>query len=404
VRSLLRRLGPYLVLFAVSLPLWTVGRWLRGGESLLAHNPIDQHTRQARAWLAGRIDLSRPPEDLLEIAHYRGRFYDSFPPTPSLVEVPLVLLFGTRKTPSGFAVYAFCYLALAAQYAALRRRGHGTSSALLTPLAFLFGTNVYASCTLATVWGYGQALGYALATIGACLVLMNPRRGLLGPAAGYVLLSLAVGCRPLLGFFAPLFVVLDQRTNGTSFPRAFARAVLGMAPVLAALAVYNWARFDNPFEFGHTYLPWAQGLSHGIFSFHYLPWNAYHALLHMPQWRWQWPYLRFDTLGTAFWLDNGVLVLALAALFRAGALDEAIRWTSAATLLVILVGVLMYESTGNRQFGARYFIDLLPGAFVVFALAYKRFDRWAMALSAASFAINLYGLAVWHQLVLLQPE
>ncbi|MFI5183397.1 MAG: hypothetical protein ACHQNV_03285 [Vicinamibacteria bacterium] len=398
------RLRPYLLLLVVSLPLWTLGRWLRGGESLLAHNPIDQHTRQARAWLVGRIDLPRPPEDLLEIAQYHGRYYDSFPPTPSIVEVPLVLVFGTRKTPSGLAVYAFCYLALAAQYAALRRRGYSTGSAIATPLAFLFGTNVYASCTLATVWGYGQALGYALATMGACLVLLNPRRGLLGPAAGYVLLSLAVGCRPLLVLFGPMFVVLDHRTNGTRLGRALVRAALGMAPVLLALALYNWARFDNPLEFGHNYLPWAEELPHGIFSLHYLPWNAYHAFLHMPQWGWEWPYLRFDTLGTAFWLDNGVLVLAMAALFRAGALDAAVRWTSAATLLLILVGVLMYESTGNRQFGARYFIDLLPGAFAVFALAYKRFDRWALALSGVSFAINLYGLAVWHQLVLLQPE
>src|SRR4051812_32173144 len=69
------------ILVAVSFPLWYGGMRLRGGRGLLDHSPIDQHTRQARAWLQGHLDLPGAP-GYLEIADKDGLFYNSFPPTP----------------------------------------------------------------------------------------------------------------------------------------------------------------------------------------------------------------------------------------------------------------------------------------------------------------------------------
>lgn len=387
---LLEKLLP-LLLLAVSFPLWYAGMRLRGGTSLLDHHPVDQHSRQAKAWLEGRIDLEEPP-GTLEIAQYKGRFFNSFPPTPTLVELPLVLIFG-RRTPSSLAIFCFWYATLLMQVAALRRRGYSSRSALLTALAFLFGTNVYVSCSRASVWAYGQALGGSLGVMAVCQVMHNGRRGLAGPGPGYALLSLAVGCRPLLLFLAPLLLALDWRTNGTGLRRGLVRGAAWMAPFGLALLAYNWLRFDDPLEFGHNYLPWAQALPHGIFSLHHVRANAYHAFLRLPEWSASWPYMRFDTLGTAFWLHNGVLVVALVGLRR---LDAPLRAAAAVSLLPILCGVLLYESAGNRQVGARYFIDLLPGAFAVFACAYSRFDRWALLASLASFALNIHGLIAWQ--------
>jgi hypothetical protein len=384
-----------MLMAAVSFPLWYGGMRLRGGSGILDHSPVDQHTRQARAWLQGRLDLPNAPA-YLEIAEYEGRYYDSFPPTPALFEVPLVLAFG-RQTPNGLVIWLFWVAALTAQYAALVRAGFPWRDAVLAALAFLFGTNVYVSCVRANVWAQGQSLGYTLAVIGVALTLYNRRRNLRGPALGYVFLSLAVGARPLMLAFAPLLVALDWRTSGRPPLRAAATGALAMLPYGALLGWHNHARFGSVAEFGHNHLPWAKKLATGIFDVAYLPRNLYHGLVRWPDWTGGWPPLAFDPWGTAFYLNNGILLVALLGSSRRR-LDPVVRWTAAASLLVVAAGIFTYEAGGWRQFGYRYIIDLLPGAFAVYALAYTRFDRWMAVAFASSFVVNLYGIAAWKDL------
>ena len=393
--SLRSRLRPFVTLLVVSFPLWYTGLILRGGRGLLDHSPIDQHTRQAQAWLAGRIDLPDAPE-YLEIASYGGRFFVSFPPVPSLVEVPLVVVFG-EKTPNAlFGIYLFWLLALGSQLVILRRCGWDERSAVLASLAFVFGTNLYASCVRASVWAYGQSLGYCLAMIGLLFVTENLSRTRFA-GGGYLFLALAVGCRPLLAMLFPLFLALDHRTSQRSLARALRSAVFWAGPVALALASYNYARFSNPLEFGHNHLAWAKALPDGIFSLAHVPWNAAHAFWSLPELHAEWPYLRFDTAGTAFFFNNAIFVVGLVGLCRAR-IDPWIRASAAFALLTISLGVLCYEGKGNTQLGFRYVIDLLPVGFVALALAYRRFT-WGMAAAAVfSTALNLYGLAVWKGL------
>ncbi len=388
------RLQAGVLLFVVSFPLWYLGMRLRGGESLLDHSPIDQDTRQAEAWLARRIDLPKAPR-YLEIAQYQGRSYDSFPPTPSLVELPLVVLFG-KETPDSLALYAFWYAALVAMFTVSTRRGWDTRSALLVALTFVFGTNVYTSCVRANVWGYGQGLGFCLAMVGLAFVTDNRQR-LFGPGWGYLLLSLAVGCRPFYLFVAPLFVVLDFRTSRPDLARVVRSAVSWMAPYGIALGLYNYARFGSPLEFGHAYLGWARDLPHGIFSVTYVPWNLYHALLRLPAWSREWPPLEFDPWGTAFWLNNGIFLYCLYGLVRLP-LDRAVRTAAAVSLALVWTGLLMHQTNGWRQFGYRYLIDLLPIGFVVLTFTYRRFTRGMWAALVWSFAVNLYGLMAWKEM------
>lgn len=393
-----RSLRPYLVLFLVSFPLWYVGLVLRGGKGLLDHSPVDQHTRQAVAWLAGQTWLERAP-DYLEIADFEGRRYVSFPPVPSLVELPLVLAFG-EKTPNAlFGIYLFWLLALGAQFALLRRQGWDERSALLASLCFVFATNLYVTCVRANVWAYGQSLGFCLAVLGLLFVLEN-REGRSGP--GYVLLALAVGCRPLLALLFPLFLVLDVRTGGRPLAAAARSLLLWASPVAMALAGYNVVRFGSPLEFGHNHLDWARRLPEGIWSLSYLPWNAYHAFLRLPEWSSEWPPLRFDTAGTAWWLNNVPLVIAVGGL-AIRRFDPWVRGGCAFALASIGLGILCYEGRGNTQFGFRYAIDLLPAAFVALAFAFRRFTPAMLAACAFSTLVNLYGILVWKELPRFRP-
>lgn len=394
-RSPLRRAIPYLALALGSFVLWYAGAALRGGRSLLEHAVVDQHTLQALAWLEGRADLGRRPR-YLEVAEFEGRYYVSFPPTPTLVELPFAAVFG-RDTPNSLALYALVLLALLAQYRMLTRHGFSQRDALLTAAAFVFGTNLYVSCVKANVWAQGQAMGFAFAVLGLSRVLDNPRRGLRGPGPGYLLLALAVGCRPFYLFLTPLFLALDLRTSGRAPRAGFASAALWMTPYLALLAAYNVLRFGHPLEFGHHYLTWAQDLPRGIFSLAYVPRNLYHVFLRLPDLSGSRPPLDFDPWGTAFWLHNAIFVFSLWGLLR-GRLDTLLRGAALLGLLTIWPLLLTHETNGWRQFGYRFLIDLLPLGFAVFLLAYRRFSRAMLAASLFCFALNLYGLAFWKDL------
>ena len=394
------RLRPFAILLVASFPLWYAGLVLRGGKGLFDHSPIDQHTRQALAWLEGRIDLAEAP-DYLEIAPYAGRFFDSFPPVPSLVELPLVLVFGERTPNALFGIYAFWLLALASEFVILRRCGWDERSALLASLAFVFGTNLYVTCVRANVWAYGQSLGYSLTVIGLLFVTENRSRTRWA-GVGYLLLALAVGCRPLLALLFPLFLALDHRTSEQPLARAIRSAVLWAGPIAVALASYNFVRFASPLEFGHNHLAWAKALPEGIFSLSHVPWNAFHAFLRLPEINPEWPYLRFDTAGTAFWINNAIFAVAVAGLLRTR-VDPWIRATCVFALLTIGLGVLCYEGKGNTQFGFRYVIDLLPVGFVALAFAYRRLTRGMLVAATLSALVNLYGLAVWKEIPRFRP-
>jgi hypothetical protein len=294
-------------------------------------------------------------------------------------------------------LFAFVLAGLLAQRRMLLRRGFDERDALLAALAFVFGTNLYVSCVKANVWAQGQALGWAFAILGLGRVLHNPRRGLRGPGPGYLLLALAVGCRPFYVFLAPLYLAIDLRTSGRTPRAALASAAAWMAAPLALLGWYNWLRFGNPLEFGHSHLAWARELPGGIFSLRYLPRNLYHAWLRLPDRSASPPPLDFDPWGTAFWLNNGIFVFALWALARGG-LDRLVRGAALAGLFATWPLLLLHETNGWRQFGYRFLIDLLPLGFAVFLFAYRRFTLPMRVVALFAFAVNLYGLAFWKDL------
>jgi len=378
-----------------SFTLWYLGLRLSGQESLLSHTPIDQHTRQARAWLKGRITLPPPPDYLDEIAEYKGKRYNSFPPTPSLVEVPFVLAFGVQ-TPTALTLYLFCLVALIAQYRMAVKVGLSKAFSVLISLGFLFGTNLYTSLVQDGVWSQGQIQGYAFAILG--LFVLLGRAGSWRPGIAYALLSLAVGCRPFYLFYLFLFLSLDRDLYGRSWTRALADAVLFMGPALGLLAAYNFIRFDNILEFGHSYLPWSESLPHGVFSIHYLRRNLYHCLLKLPSLNVHGLWLDFDGRGTAFWLNNGLFLVSLLLLTRKDGLlrrQDPPRWVWGAlvSLLATWGALMLHESNGWYQFGYRYSIDVLPIGFVLVIHEVRKLGVALSLLLAWSVAINAYG--VW---------
>ena len=91
------------------------------GETLLQHNVWDSYTLQAKRWLEGHMDLGQN-YSYLEIAQYKGKFYVSFPPFPSVMMLPWVLVFGVN-TPNNLIMIIYVIAALSICYKIARYYG-----------------------------------------------------------------------------------------------------------------------------------------------------------------------------------------------------------------------------------------------------------------------------------------
>ena len=383
-RRVVKRLAPYFLLLTVSFSLWLSGLAVRGAHvSPLSHNPFDQHTRQAQSWLHGRMDLKQAPS-YLEIAAFEGRSFSSFPPTPSLLELPLVLLFASA-TPSYLLLYLLGATALFSLYELGVKMGLRKVQACILSLCFIFGTNVFVSMVTGGVWAQGQIYGFCLAIVGLRWISSRP-------ALAYVALVFAVGCRPFYFFYLPLFVVLDLRWGKRRVGQIFRTAVLSLFPYMIVMALFNWARFHNPLEFGHAYLPWSRQLKNGIFSLAYLPSNLFHTFINLPTIGGKTHFLEFHGRGTAFVLNNPIVGLGIAGL-SSPFLEKEIRGTATLVLLTVWFCLLLHESNGWFQFGLRYSIDVAPIAALGAIAAFRSFrDGAILALLLFSVCVNLYGL------------
>jgi hypothetical protein len=216
-------------------------------ELLALPNPYDSATN-------GRFRLH-------DASLYHGKYYLYFGPTPALVLFLPYKVLTNSHLPSRIAVALFCAGGLAcscALFFLLAKREKWdcprwfASAAVLSlgtapGVAFLVTRPSFYEVAISAGYCFTMA---AFALITYSLEQDSPRTA---PLVGAGLcFGLAAGCRPDFVLIAILMVVLvawRTRSHKT-------RALAFVAPVVlcgALLAAYNYARFQNPFDFGIQY-------------------------------------------------------------------------------------------------------------------------------------------------------
>lgn len=385
-------LGGILACLALALLLYHA---LAGG-TLFACNYYDSYSLQAENWLAGRNYIANGEQyTWLELAIYQGRYYQSFPPVPALLMLPWVALCGSAAAVPANLVAALVALACAAGcYACCARAGLAPAAAACLTLFVSVGSNAFWLSTSGGVWFLAQMLGLCLALWGLFLAL---RPAPAAAAGASLCMALAVGCRPFYAVLLAFWFLSYARRGGGA--RRILPALLPAAAVALALMAYNLARFGDPLEFGHNYLPEFQQAALGQFSLGYLPGNLLNLLrpvtldaagqLHFPLFN-----------GFLFFVANPLFLLcglrATAVLRRREpqtplALPARGAWIAAACLLVTLA-TCAHRTMGGWQFGARYLVDLFPWVILWFCARpawQPRAGAWTLCGMAMLF--NLYG-------------
>ena len=359
------------------------------GGTLLSYNCWDSYSLQAMSWLSGRLDMGKNYE-WLELAVYNGKYYLSFPPLPSVVMLPFVLLFGER-TPSNLVSALYGIFTAMIAYRILKKAGMKRGGAVFFAIAYVWGSNMLWLSTSGGVWFLAQGLNMLLLT--ACVYFAQQKMRV----AAYAMAALAVGCRP---FSVCMFLPLMAYFYTADKDRPMADRIGGqirslIIPVFIALCymLYNYVRFGNVLEFGHNYLPEFTESEKGQFSLSYILPNLYNLLLRPVTLRADLTleYPLFD--GFMFYIANPMFLIWFAAVVKDVLQKklDAVRLCIVIAILAELLLLCAHKTLGGWQFGARYTVDMLPMALMYLLLKKDEPGGISAFIMAAGMMFNLYG-------------
>jgi hypothetical protein len=316
-----------------------------------------------------------------DMAYRNGRYYLYHGPAPALLLFAPFRLITRHDLPENFALFLLCYGGFLFSAAALLRlldlAAVRPPPAVLAFLLIALATCQNVPYLMSRVWVYEIAIGGAYCFISAALYCVL--RGWY--AAAGLMFGLAVASRPHMIFAAAIaLAVIALQPKLRPHLRAFT-ATLALAG--AAIALYNYARFGNPFEFGVRYLFTGVGQNRfHIDAANFIP-GIYHFLFAAPEFSlvfpWLHPVSHPMTLPPGYFLEPtvGALWLApflLAAFFIPRLPVRPWLWMLTASALAIL---LFLAATGFTT--QRYEVDFLP-LLVLSALAVCAVRRWHAAL------------------------
>lgn len=381
------------ILTAVVLGMWALlHAWL--GGSFFGPSAYNTYTRQAMAWREGLLHL---PQDVpyLELAVYQGEYYVSFPPLPSLILLPFTFFFG-MDTPDNLLVKLYALFACLMIDRALKKAGYGKIQAAAVAFLFCFASSLLPLTMNGAVWYHAQTLAFCLTVLSVCL-LSEDR-----PTLSLLCCALSVGCRPFNALYLiPWFFVWFSLHIRARLPlREALRPLipgvcLGLA-VASALAGYNVARFGNPLEFGHNYLP-EFSFQGGIqFSVNHVWKNLQTFLFGLPV-EYKEDALHIKIFGFSMLLACPVLTLMLAGCI-VDLCKRRLRWEKAVVLLTCVLHaflLLLHRTFGGYQLGARYAVDLMPYAlfFLLLTPEKKKAHPVEYAFLGLVFALILWGMS-----------
>lgn len=368
-----------------------------GLHTLLSKAPFatssyNSYTLQAMAWRDGKLSLGRDYPHL-ELAIYQDDWYVSFPPVPSLVQWALTFPYG-MNTPDGFVVKLYPLLACLAICLALKKAGLPPLKSAIWALLLIYGSCIWHITLDGGVWYLAQTLGLAL-SVGAVAAIYFGH-----PIWSCAMYALSVGCRPFNVLLGPVLLAIYWmrcKKEGQSFKMGFKKLLPGLCvglSIAAAYAIYNYMRFGNPLEFGHTYLPEFQRSQTGQFNIQHVFTNAKRFFLSLPFFT-SGQGLEAEKFGFSMFLANPAFILLFAWLIEDGIKKRltAAQGMAVGCFILQLFCLLLHRTFGGYQFGARYTLDLLPYCFAYRLCAkQQRGVRWYEAiLLALGTGLNLYG-------------
>lgn len=325
----------------------------------------------ANAWLAGHLYVTAPPARMSgDYTFWHGHWYVAFPPLPALFFLPLVAIFHfSHQFELSLSVELFFSLLNVSLIFLLLYRmvKKGVVQLPFSSLAWLF---IFFTCGTALLYVSMQATVWIL---------------------------LAFPCYLLLIF-------LSEPKKSWQLVKPYAVFCGILAIFVGGMLLYNLARFGSLLDFGYQSMNVSPRVApslaeYGQFNLHFLPTNFFYMLLQPPQILTVLPYIRFDPVGTGiFWTMPALYPVFRSFFVRS---HSYLTWSLLAGCLLPMCAHLLYFNTGWYQFGYRFFLDVLPFAFLLAVLGFHERLRWyEKAVIILAIGLNIWG---WFEYTYFSP-
>ncbi|MEE0868585.1 MAG: hypothetical protein U0L70_02200, partial [Ruminococcus sp.] len=243
---------------------------------------------------------------------------------------------------------------------------------------------------VAWVWFIAQNMAFTL----TLMAIYYAHRGKAG--LSLALWACAVGCRPLQFFALPILLyLLYERFKNEKLSVVIKKKWVCVIPMAFIALIYMWlnfARFGNPLEFGHNYLPEFTEAEHGQFNIVYVLENL-KSLVRLPKISLggAWEYQAFN--GTCMFLISPIFVCAVIygvkGIFTKDT-DKKLVILTFVMAFVQLLAITAHKTMGGSQFGNRYTNDILPLMLLIIAVSLKRKND----ISSLNYILFLIGITV----------
>lgn len=395
-----------------------LARGFASGHLFVPIDPSPELLRMPNPWDPA-IDEKYKMHDM---ALFRGHYYLYFGAAPALLFLPWRLA-TAHDLPENFALFLLCFGGfLFASTALLRLLDLARVRPrwpLLAMMLLALGICQSVPYLLNRVWVYEIAIGSGYCFVsGAVFCLaraIRSRQETIWLGACGLMFGLAMASRPHLALAGAVAAVLLAKRKGLQ-SRPMAAFAAGFLAICLAVGVYNFERFDNPFEFGFRYQLSGPGQNRIDLAPRNLAPGAFYMLFCPPDFSPVFPWVRMvlrhpDALGGpipsdyfaeatagALWIAPFLIGAAFLARRRRKAEDDAqasvvLRTVSVSAAMLVLFLISTHLAT------QRYEVDFLPlavlAALAHFAIRQARLAGFARAAITALFAVAVaYSMVV----------
>lgn len=376
---------------------------------------LDYYNPLAQSLLRGHFDI-QAQGTTYDLVYFKDKWYVLWGILPSLLLIPFQLIKG-RFIPTIYLSVTLASINVCIIYLLLSRLKkeffpnlRDYEILLLTAL-FAFGTTQFYVGTLAGVWHVSQMVTFFFGTLGLYIIFKKKKRlrdyffssilfclALLGRATSALMIAL-----PIFFYGSDYFLLKKVPTKEKIDSLKKGSLIIGF-PMIAFLFLfflYNYLRFQNPFEYGYKYLTEAPHLAelrqkNGIMSLQNIPTNFWYMFLEIPKLTYQNNItLDFNLNGNSiFFLTPPFLAIFLTfPLAKKGnRLNPYIvsLWITAISVMLPNIG---YYNTGWMQFGYRYSLDITV-VFLILSIFGMKGRLNFLYILGIGFSITMYWMGI----------
>ena len=348
----------------------------------------------ADAFLNGQLHLNH---DLswIELAYYDGKHFIVPPPVPAILMLPVVAITGL-DTNQTLLSYLFGSINVSLAFLAAGYITRSLKVQIWTAVMFGFGTIHWWVAANGGVWMFSHTVSVTFLFIAIILSFKKAHPVLPGLSLGAAYWTRLPA---ILSF--PFFMVmyLDEWYRSDSTKSIIRRInlksliFLGLGAGIFVIfnMVYNYVRFDTPFDISYYLIPgildeaWYR---EGIFDLSYIPRHLKIIFGRLPNFSNEFPYITPSWNGLAIWITTPAFIYA----FFAGIRNRIAVGCWLSIALIAFVD-FCHGTWGFSQFGYRFAMDFYPFLFLLTVKGIGDRLRWHhVVLIVTGILVNLWGV------------